>query len=1211
MTTAKLSQQTIHGRHRAVSTRSARTYSAHVGRVGALAVALGIGAAVASAPGVAWAEGPEDTKPPTQEADTAPPADPNTPTATPDAAKPDFGEAIRRNLDRAAKDVRKALTGIVRNSGGAHTSTHGTGSANGNVPEIIEDDEGLPTTPPPTGVDSTQTLRNNQNRQQASVTTTPTAVGPQFHQTTTAVVTRIHQAFDANEALRTTTHQVTTALSPTAANGAGPGAAAARFSLNTDDTQDTAQITAVPEPGPVTRIVTGLLAAIGFGPAATNGNPIAPASGPTLLGALGLIRRELEHLFVNKTPDITGPATPLIVDQGDDQTFTLPAYDADGDRLTYTVTDGPDEGDLSPTPVYDATTRTYTYTYTAHDDADTDAAIDDTITLTASDANAGFHIHGLASLFNPQGAHTDTVTVGVNIEDSNDAPTAVGGDGPFTTVEDTPRVFTASQLVSNDTDPDANDTLSVASVDGATNGTVMLNGDGTVTFTPTANHNGPASFTYKVKDAAGAISANAVTVNLTVTAANDAPTAVGGDGPFTTVEDTPRVFTASQLVGNDTDPDANDTLSVASVDGATNGTVMLNGDGTVTFTPTANHNGPASFTYKVKDAAGAISANAVTVILTVTAANDAPTAVGGDGPFTTVEDTPRVFTASQLVGNDTDPDANDTLSVASVDGATNGTVMLNGDGTVTFTPTANHNGPASFTYKVKDAAGAISANAVTVNLTVTAANDAPTAVGGDGPFTTVEDTPRVFTASQLVGNDTDPDANDTLSVASVDGATNGTVMLNGDGTVTFTPTANHNGPASFTYKVKDAAGAISANAVTVNLTVTAANDAPTAVGGDGPFTTVEDTPRVFTASQLVGNDTDPDANDTLSVASVDGATNGTVMLNGNGTVTFTPTANHNGPASFTYKVKDAAGAISANSVTVNLTVTSVNDLPTAVNDGPFTGSEDAPLTLTAAQLVGNDQDVESTSAGLRVASVSGGTNGTAVLNSDGSVTFTPHSRYSGPASFTYRTADAANGVSANSATVTMNFAAVNDDDLEFAAVVDVDGTPTNVAISPDGSKAFVANANGTVSVINTSTNTLIDTNGGLGGVNPITLPANQAPQALAVSSDGTRLYVATRDATTGAGQLRVYRTDNYAPVSTITVGNNPVDIAVAGSRIYVANNAATGNGSITVINANSADSYSTVGQITQNIDKPIALAIGDNDGDVYMSSTLTPMVGRR
>ncbi|MCK0174423.1 Ig-like domain-containing protein, partial [Mycolicibacterium sp. F2034L] len=118
------------------------------------------------------------------------------------------------------------------------------------------------------------------------------------------------------------------------------------------------------------------------------------------------------------------------------------------------------------------------------------------------------------------------------------------------------------------------------------------------------------------------------------------------------------------------------------------------------------------------------------------------------------------------------------------------------------------------------------------------------------------------------------------------------------------------------------------NSATVTVTVSAVNDAP--VGVPDTFT-IPNAPRTFTVAELVGNDTDPDKvyGDTLRIQSVSPVSNGTVKLNPDGTVTFTPTAA--GAASFTYRVKDATGTVSAASTTVNLTVVQASKDITVVN----------------------------------------------------------------------------------------------------------------------------------------------------------------------------------------------------------------------------------------------------------------------------------------
>jgi hypothetical protein len=111
-------------------------YAKHVGRVGALAVALGIGAAVATTPGVAWATEGDETARASVDGGT-----PGGSTGTPDTPtspteRQDPGEAIRKGIERTADNLRKVVTGVVQSSGGAITSTHrtGTGANNGNGP---------------------------------------------------------------------------------------------------------------------------------------------------------------------------------------------------------------------------------------------------------------------------------------------------------------------------------------------------------------------------------------------------------------------------------------------------------------------------------------------------------------------------------------------------------------------------------------------------------------------------------------------------------------------------------------------------------------------------------------------------------------------------------------------------------------------------------------------------------------------------------------------------------------------------------------------------------------------------------------------------------------------------------------------------------------------------------------------------------------------
>ncbi|MBB6310330.1 cadherin-like domain-containing protein, partial [Xanthobacter tagetidis] len=556
-------------------------------------------------------------------------------------------------------------------------------------------------------------------------------------------------------------------------------------------------------------------------------------------------------------------------------------------------------------------------------------------------------------------------SVGLTVAQPNRAPVAT--DDARTTAEDTALVIPAAELLANDGDLDG-DALSVTGFGGASGGTLVYSG-GTFTFTPDADFNGPASFTYTVSDGKGGT--DTATVAVSVTPVNDAPVAAGDTA--TTAEDTPLVIAAADLLANDADIDG-DTLSVTGVGGAVGGTVALD-DGEITFTPDADFNGDASFTYTVSDGKG--GTDTATVNVTVTPVNDAPVAAADTA--TTAEDTPLVIAAADLLANDADIDG-DTLSVTGVGGAVGGTVALD-DGEITFTPNANFNGDASFTYTVSDGKGGT--DTATVNVTVTPVNDAPVAAADTA--TTAEDTPLVIAAADLLANDADIDG-DTLSVTGVGGAVGGTVALD-DGEVTFTPDANFNGDASFTYTVSDGKGGT--DTATVNVTVTPVNDAPVAAADTA--TTAEDTPLVIAAADLLANDADIDG-DTLSVTGVGGAVGGTVALD-DGEITFTPDADFNGDASFTYTVSDGKGG--TDTATVNVTVTPVNDAPVAAADTATT-AEDTPLVIAAADLLANDADIDGDT--LSVTGVGGAVGGTVALDA-GEITFTPDADFNGDASF--------------------------------------------------------------------------------------------------------------------------------------------------------------------------------------------------------------------
>ena len=597
------------------------------------------------------------------------------------------------------------------------------------------------------------------------------------------------------------------------------------------------------------------------------------------------------------------------------------------------------------------------------------------------------------------GLFSDT-SLTVTVNGTNDAPVAVADSASMPLNVPLLNI----NVKANDTDVDntpAQLTVSAPTVNPA-QGIVTLNGDGTINFTPVVGVTGPVVISYTLSDATGAFvtgtltvmvttlptfSINAVSVNeaagtITFTVTKSGTTALTTTVDYAVAPNsavTPADYAAgtTALAG---------TLIFAS--GVTTQSILLNitDDAVVELAETFNVNLSAPTNAAIADNLG---------VGTITdndgAPNTPPVAVAD--VFSTNEDVGLTLSPVTLLGNDIDANG-DPLVVLSVQSATNGTVALVG-GNIIFTPAPNYSGPASFTYTISDGKGGISTAAVSVN--VLPVNDSPVA-SGDSAGATTEDTPVPISPSSLLGNDFDPDG-DLLTVASVQSGVGGIVSLAG-GAITFTPNPNFNGPASFTYTVSDGNGGFATATVTVN--VTAVNDAP--VASDDSVSTNEDQPLTLTSATLLGNDIDVDG-DSLTIVSVQIPANGTVSLL-NGLVVFTPVANYNGPASFAYTVTDSQGSTST--ATVNIAVISVNDAPFSVDDLAPDTLEDVPLTISAADLLSNDSDVDFDK--LLIASVQNPTNGTVQIVGNNMV-FTPAPGYDGLASFTYTVVDGNGGTS--------------------------------------------------------------------------------------------------------------------------------------------------------------------------------------------------------
>jgi large repetitive protein len=484
----------------------------------------------------------------------------------------------------------------------------------------------------------------------------------------------------------------------------------------------------------------------------------------------------------------------------------------------------------------------------------------------------------------------------------NTAPVVSGPVTLPTGTEDTAVTITAAQLLANSTDAEGN-TLTVSNLQ-ASSGAVVNNGNGTFTYTPAANANGAVSFTYTVSD--GAL-ATAATATLAIAAVNDGPVAGAAIVLAAVAEDTSVTITSAQLLANASDIDSA-TLSVQNLV-ASSGTLINNNNGTWSFTPAANDDTAVSFTYEISDGQAVVAGAAS---LDITAVNDGPVAGAAVVLAAVAEDTSVTITSAQLLANASDIDSA-TISVQNLV-ASSGTLTANEDGTWSFTPAANDDTAVTFSYQISDGQASVAGSA---SLDIIAVNDGPVAGAAIVLPALAEDTSVTITSAQLLANASDIDSA-TLTVQNLV-ASSGTLTSNEDGTWSFTPAANDDTAVTFSYQISDGQDSVAGVA---SMDLTPVNDAPLNNGAVVLSAIDEDTSVTFTAAQLLANASDID-NANLTIENLQNF-NGTLVDNGNGTWTYTPDANDDSYAEFTYQISDGNLAVSGSA---SLDLIPVNDLP--------------------------------------------------------------------------------------------------------------------------------------------------------------------------------------------------------------------------------------------------------------------------------------------
>jgi hypothetical protein len=524
---------------------------------------------------------------------------------------------------------------------------------------------------------------------------------------------------------------------------------------------------------------------------------------------------------------------------------------------------------------------------------------------------------------------------------------------------------------------------------------------------------------YQFDDVAAVVDATGASAPITLPAgtsvvASTSPVTAGGNAAPVAMDDDvatdPGTPVTIDVLANDTDDSALDPASVAIAAGPAHGIVAVLPDGRIDYTPAGGFEGVDTFTYTVADDEG-LAGPAATVTVTVGTPNAAPV-----GNVDTAVTDPGTAVTIDVLANDTDDGTLDAATVAVAAGPANGTVTVLADGRIDYTPTAGFQGTDSFTYTVADDRGAITAPtevAVTVGTPPAASSGNLVTNGQSGidvvDFTlsgafTVEGWIQFAPGTSISNKDgflraANGDAHINFYqgqmrfAAYVDGLPKGDVVTAGTQVSTgdwhhFAITRDENGILrTYTDGVLDGTAL---EAWTADLVVDRIAETKRGVT-EGSFDEMRFWDTARSGAEIAA---------TMSVT-VDPASPDLVRY---------------------YQFDDVAAVVDATGASAPITLpagTSVvastspvtaggNAAPVAENDKAPNSAVDQPVTV---HVLANDRDIDGTLDIGSVTITAASANGSAVVNPDGSITFTPNAGFEGSASLSYTVADDGGAVS--------------------------------------------------------------------------------------------------------------------------------------------------------------------------------------------------------
>ncbi len=505
----------------------------------------------------------------------------------------------------------------------------------------------------------------------------------------------------------------------------------------------------------------------------------------------------------------------------------------------------------------------------------------------------------------PQACDTATVYLEVLVKDKDTDKPPVANPDTNTTVMNVP--VDGNLLVNDFNLGDGPLTVTIAPIVDPTNGTVVINPDGTYTYTPNPGFVGEDTFEYQICNAEALC--DTATVTITVLNNNIQNITVANDDAYTTEVST--VVTGT-VTTNDFDPEGHNQVVTTTISQEpSNGTVTINANGDFTYTPNDGYVGPDHFVYQICDDGVPSACDKATVYITVTPINTTYAITDINNTFKNTSVTGNVLT------NDFDLEG-DTQVVTTTSVTTEQGVVVTIDpttGEYTYTPPTDFIGTDSFEYTVCDNGTPQACDTATVYLEVfTEVNETkkPPIANADTNVTLM----NIPVDGNLLVNDFNlGDGPLSVTTTPTKNPIMGTVVINPDGTYTYTPNPGFVGQDTFEYQICNDDGLCDTAIVTI--TVLNNNNENDTVANDDAYTSEVNTAITGTVTT---NDFDPQG-DSITTSIIKETSNGTVTISANGDFTYTPNDGYIGTDQFVYQVCDNGTPQACDKATVYITVT--------------------------------------------------------------------------------------------------------------------------------------------------------------------------------------------------------------------------------------------------------------------------------------------------